>query len=79
MAFEAKHGPLKRIKKRNLAPDERRINMIVGSREFRARKKAQGYHVYQCWVPDQIREDVKAVVKDMVKEWEEKHPLVRKP
>lgn len=79
MGFQAKHGPLERVKKTKLSPKERQINMIVAAREFRARKKGRGYKIYQCWLPNEIRQDVKAVVKDMVNDWEEKNPLVKAP
>lgn len=69
---------LKKIEKRNLDPKERKINGVIAAREFRKRMITNGYCVVALWVPAAIREDVRAVMQDMVKEYEFKHPRARR-
>lgn len=61
---------LKKIKKKLLTADEKKINALVAAKEHRARLKAKGYRALQVWVPGDIYLDVRNVVKEMVTEFE---------
>lgn len=61
---------LQKIKKKLLTPEEKKINALVAAKEHRARLKSKGYRALQVWVPGDLYEDVRKIVKEMVTEFE---------
>lgn len=63
---------VEKFKKQLLTPEQRKVNAQIACREHRERMKSAGYKAMQFWVPDSLREDVRAVVREMVEEFEKK-------
>lgn len=64
--------PIKKTSRPKLTKEQRHSNAVIASREHRARMKAKGYRPLQVFVPNEIRDEVRILIGEMVTEHEAK-------
>lgn len=64
------YEPLEKVKRPTLTPRERRINALFACKKHRENLRKKGYKAMQFWVPQELKETIREMVKETITEYE---------